>query len=298
MYFSLDLLKKVPDEIRMQIDNHLDIYKLFAQGFDPFIFYEFFKLKKNDYQYYFHTTKTDTFFLNFIKHIKESDNKEYLIPALYGHLTHYLLDSNTHPLIDYETKFVKGEHTKLEMELDNYLYKKREKKSYYKYKIHKEINKNKFDKSLIDVLNKTYYDTFNLNDMGLKYQKGVKNMYYAYKFLIKDSTGFKRKIYKFVDKLSKNKKDIYENYSNHSDNIDLTRLNIDNLKWTNPYNRNIKSTKSFFDLYDDAINEGVKLFIETNKYLNNLITLKEYKKVLKDYSYVTHISWKKGSLHE
>ena len=302
-FFARDVFLSTPKKITKTFESKKNFYELFAQGFDPFVFYEFFKLKKQNLQNYCHTNDTDTFFLNFIATIKEQNflTNPTILACLYGHLTHYVLDSTMHPYIVYKTgEYQKnnpdtlkynGLHNKFEMEIDAYFYEQNYHKPYKNFAIHKHlITKEKFDKDLLNILNTIYKTTYKINEGGKKYQKGCKKMYFSYKFLITDRTGLKKKIYKIVDCFTKKKKGVYENYSNHIAAIDYAIFNTEHKVWLNPWNKK-ESTESFFDLYKKAKERCQQLFIETNKYLNDEITKEAYQKVLKDYSYVTGFSW-------
>lgn len=302
-YFAKDVFNKSKKEITNTFREKQNLYELFAQGFDPFIFYEFFKIKKYDLQKYCHYNETDTFFLNLIKYIKQKklENNPTILASLYGHLTHYMLDSTAHPYIVYktgeyekekpETLKYNGKHNKMEMEIDAYFYEQKEQKPFKNFKIQKYlITKENFDKDLLNLLNEVYEETFPIPNGGDKYQKGCKNMYYAYKFLIVDQTGIKKFFYHLFDKITPKKEGVYENYSNHITNIDIAILNKEHHTWHNPWN-NEPNTKSFFDLYNDALENCIVLFEATYNFLQNKITEEEYKKVLKDKSYVTGLSW-------
>ena len=305
-YFANDVLKLSKKEIINQIQDNKDIYELFAQGFDLFHFYEFFKLKKYNLSDYFHETNTDTYFLTLIKNIKKNNltkNSE-ILASLYGHLAHYVLDSNCHPFIVYksgiynknipETKKYNGIHTKIEMQIDAYIYKQRTNKEFKYFKIHKNlITRKKFTKELIETLNTTYKQVHNIDNGGIKYQKSQKIMYYSYKYLIKDSTGIKTILYKLVDLLTPKKEGIFKNYSSHITKINYNIFNNEHNTWYHPWLENKISTDSFFDLYNKALEECIILYEKTNLFINNKINEEEYKKYLKDKSYVTGLPWKK-----
>lgn len=303
-FFANEILKKTNPNIAQIITPKQNIYDLFAQGFDPLFFYELLPFHKKIGDYC-HTHHTDTFFLNFIHFIKQKklQNNASVMAALYGHLTHYVLDSTCHPFIIYKTGEYKkeqpetlkynGKHTHMEMQIDAYLYEKNTHKKFSQFKIHKHlITREKLDTYLLNVLNQTYEKTFSILKGGCKYQTGCRLMYYAYKFLIVDTTGIKKKIYKFIDKLTPKKEGVYEYYDSHITEIDKTILNLDHKTWYNPYNKNIKSNESFFDLYDKALKTCLNLFEATFKYLNNTISEEEYKKELQDKAYTTGFSWK------
>ncbi len=301
--FAKDVLTKSKKTITNTFIQKQNIYELFAQGFDP-MFFGFALLKSNNFANYCHTHKTDTFFLNFIKEIKvqKQTHNPKVLAALYGHLTHYILDSTAHPFIIYksgeynpkkpETRKYNGKHTQLEMQIDAYMYEQRYNKPFCKFKIHKHlITKEKFGSELLNILNETYDKTYSKKHIGKKYQRGCQNMYYSYKFLITDATGLKKKLYKLIDQLFPHKFNKYEYFSSHITTIDKKILNMEHKEWTNPWDNNKKSTQSFLDLYEKATKEAIKLFNATHKFLKDEITPKEYQKVLQDKAYTTGLSW-------
>lgn len=305
-YFANDCFKKCNKKITNQFKEKRNIYELFAQGFDLFQFYEFFNLKKENLLLYCHTHETDTFFLNFIKNLKEQKltNNPELLAALYGHLSHYVLDSNAHPYIVYKTgihnpnikesKKYMGLHTNMEMQIDAYLYEMKTKKKFKNFKIHKSlITKEKFSQELIQLLNTTYQQTFNIQNGGLKYQKGQKRMYYSYKFLIEDPSGIKTCIYKIIDWLLPFKNEIFSYYSSHITKINEKLLNNNHDIWYQPWKQNEQHLESFLDLYNKAQEECIFLFEKTHEFLNNQISETEYKKYLKNKSYLTGLPWNK-----
>ena len=302
--FANEVLKQTEKKIADKIKVKQNIYELFAQGFDPFFFYELLPGTKKIANYC-HTHHTDEFFLNFIDYIKKENAQKNatILAALYGHLTHYCLDSTCHPYIIYKTgeydkkkpKTLKynGKHTEMEWQIDAYYYEQTTHQEFRKFKIHKNlITKEKFTKELVEIGNKTYQKTFKIKKGTTKYQIGCKIMYYAYKFLITDTTGKKKKWYKWIDKFTPKKYGIYENYSAHITTINKSIFNLEHKIWYNPWDNKIKSTESFFDLYNKALKICLTLFTATHQYLNDEIETEEYKKILQDKAYTTGFSWK------
>ncbi len=303
-FFAGEVLKQTKPIINKIITEKQHIYELFAQGFDPLFFYEILPFHKKIGNFC-HTHYTDTFFLNFIHLIKQTNLQHHpdVMAALFGHLTHYTLDSTCHPFIIYKTGEYKktkpetlkynGLHTKMEMQIDAYIYEKKTNLKFYRFKIHKQlIPKEKLDKDLLEILNQTYEKTFSIKKGGKKYQKGYKLMYYAYKFLIVDPTGLKKKIYRWIDKWTPKKEGIYENYNSHITNINTSIFNLEHKLWYNPWDNTITSRESFFDLYEKAKKTCLTLFEATEQFMKDQITETEYKKVLQDKSYTTGFSWK------
>lgn len=304
-FFANEVLNKTAQVIRMKILPKKHIYELFAQSFDVFMFYDFFRFSKENLISYCHNNETDTYFLNLIKNIKASKqlNNPEVLAALYGHLTHYVLDSNCHPYIVYktgvwdshnkDTQKYNGLHSHMEMQIDAYLYEQKFHKPFKDFKIHCElITKEKLSPELIDILNKTYEQTFSIENGGVKYQIGQRNMYYTYKYLIEDKTGIKTFLYKIIDFWTPHKQK-YQYFSSHITQIDETILNKDHQPWYHPWLTNKISTSSFLDLYETSMQEALVLFTKTDDFLHDKINEKEYLKYLQDKSYLTGLSWKK-----
>ena len=139
-YFGLDVYNKLNTQSKEKISNSLEYFKLFSQGSDPFMFYNFLLGKKakmySDVQGIIHTKKTREFFITTIKYIHENNlsNNPDVMAYLYGYICHYFLDLYTHPFIYYKSgKFKKedkntykynGLHQTIEYAIDLYFINK------------------------------------------------------------------------------------------------------------------------------------------------------------------------------
>ena len=141
--FSQDVLLKVSTSshiIPTIINKALGAFMAGAQGPDIF-FYDFVHLavakKKNNIGSHMHTSRTDTFFMNYVKEIFIQDCFD--IPAvsayIMGFLTHYSLDTALHPYV-YSVTTVRDNskkaasasltaHCKLESDIDELIYYER-----------------------------------------------------------------------------------------------------------------------------------------------------------------------------
>lgn len=303
-YFAEDVLKNSKKDIINDFISEKDFYYLFTQSFDPFFVYEILPFREK-LGYFLHDNYIDTFFINYIKIMKKEklEKNSAVLAALYGHLTHYVLDSITHPYIIYECgeynknkpetyKYV-GVHTQMEVEIDAYLYETRENKSFKNLKFHQVNPKKKLNKNILKLLNKIYEETFNVKNGGIKYQKALNISYFGLKYITNDKHGRKKSLYQKIDKIIPNKGRKFETFSYYVTSIDKSIFNLEHHLWYNPCDKTIKSTESFFELYDKAISVCVTLFEATKKYINEEIGLKEYQEILKDNSYVTGLSWHK-----
>lgn len=300
-YFAKDVLKK-SKLIQEKIKNRMDIYELFSNSFDPFFTYQQFH-KIGKLADMGHNTKIDVFFLNYISLIKKYhyEENEEVLAALYGCITHYILDSILHPFIIYKmgeyykdkvwTHKYRGMHNKMEWELDAYLYEKREQKKFKYFKMHKMYSVKPFSPELIKVLDDNYKDVFNVPNGGKIYYKSIKFVERGVRFTIEDKYGIKKEFYKFVDKLTPNKAKLLSVFSTYINNIDTSSYNLDHKIWYNPWDNQISSNKSLFDLYDEALEKCINLFESTHKFIQNEMDVDDYKMVLGKNSYVTGLPW-------
>ncbi len=302
-YFAKDVLAKSNKNIQKSFKDKEKFFSLFVLGFDPFFTYGElpFHEKLGDLC---HQNDIDTFFLNYIRIMKEEgfEHNQEVLAALYGHLTHYILDSIMHPFVMYkcgeyekgkpETYKYVGLHHKMEMHMDAYMYEARESKPYKDFKVHEILPKMEFSKELLMVLNRDYKETFNVNNGGVKYQKATHLVHNGYKYFLEDKRGIKKKIFKVLDKLPFNRGIVLEYLSTHILEVDKNIFNLEHKTWYNPWDNKIKSNKDFLALYDDAIKRGVEVFNATYKYINNQLGEVEYKEILKDYSYVSGLPWR------
>ena len=302
-YFAKDVLAKSSPKLKKTLKGQEHIYELFSFSFDPFFVYEKFPLRE-EIGDYLHTNHIDDFFLNFTRAIKERDLQKNptVLAALYGHLTHYILDSKCHPYIIYKTgQYVKGDkstrkyaglHSKMELEIDAYMYENREKKDFSSYKMYTLVSRHKINKTLVEVLDSTYEETFGIEEGGKKYQHALNILYLGMKYVTKDKRGLKKAFYKRIDRITPRKSIKIEYFSYHVDTIDMTIFNNDHKEWCYPTDNTVRKTASFFDLYDESLEQCVKLFEATDKYLNNEITEEKYKTILGDKSYLSGLSWR------
>ena len=111
------------------------------------------------------------------------------------------------------------------------------------------------------------------------------------RFVVEDKKGIKKFFYKQIDKITPKNHRLLETLSTYVISIDNSIFNLEHKTWYNPWDNKIKSNESFFDLYNKAIERCLLLFEETDKFIHNKISEGDYKKTLKDYSYVTGLSW-------
>lgn len=148
----------------------------------------------NNMNYLTHNTNTKLFFYNLISYIKT--NKLYdnpnIMAYLYGHITHYYLDTLIHPYINQLTKG-ELEHLLLELNFDDYI----KKEILNTNNTSKYIFNGNISKELKDCINENYYKVYNKT-----------NIYLSYILMIKLYKEFESK--KTIIKVLYNNKNIYD----------------------------------------------------------------------------------------
>lgn len=307
--FSKDVLKTLDKETKQTIEKSKYIYEIFSQSFDNLFYYNFLSLRKGkairDLAHYAQNHYINDYFLNIMKYIIDNNlyNNTEVLCYLYGSLNHYALDSTMHPYIIYKTgdynknnkesKKYKGMHNKFERDLDAYNYEIDTNKEFKKYKIYNDLFKHTiFSNELKNAIDYTYENTFKVKNMGTIYNNSFNQGNLIYTLLVFDPYGIKQFFYKIVDFLTPLKKKKYQYFSFYTKPLDKKELNFDNKIWNNPCDKNITSTKSYDELYIDAINMSNHLINCCNEYLKNNLSEEELRTQLKDLSYGRGLPWK------
>lgn len=304
-YFGEDIYNKLPKDIKIKIKDYKTCLMMFSQSMDSLMFYNILSPLKGkdirDLAGVFHNSKTNIFFDNLIDFIK--DNKLYNDPQtlvfLYGLIAHYSLDSTIHPFVFFKTgNFNKkdpntykynGLHNYMETYIDNYMLKKRN-VNINTFKIQDFCFDTKpFSKELISTINYSFKNTFNIDNMSKKYYKSLnqmKNFLVLFRF---DNYGIKKIGYKTIDFFTPKKIFRFNSLSYRLDNFDnYNFLNDNHMTWTYPVDNNLKSTKNFDQLYNEALNNCLNIIKEINLYFfeNKKINIDG---LFKNKSYITGI---------
>lgn len=299
-YFAKDTYIKLEKEKIHQIKDK-KYYEIFAQSFDNLFYYNVISLKKGkEYRnlgHYAHMHKSWLYFKNMIEYIKKSKlYDDANLGYLYGSLTHYVLDSTCHPFIHYisgrldknnvkETRKYIGNHAKNEIMIDSLYYYKDHNDKYPKYKLYKDIIPiTIFPDKLIRTIDYTFKNTFNVDNLGVIYNKSYNQSHYIYKHLMYDRIGFKTFLYKVVDIIIPFKLFKAKTYSHHVTTKDYSVLNLVRNTWLHPVTGE-KHTESFEDLYNIAQKKVITCIKKCNDYFNNKCSIKDLEKTIGNLSY-------------
>lgn len=303
-YFSQDVYDILPSTIKNKLN--VDRLKTFGQSTDSLMFYNLFNIlpgkRVRSFQNYFHTNKTQEFFINLINYIKENNyiNDSDVCSFLVGAICHYVLDSTIHPYIFYKTGYFNKKdkstykynnvHAFMETFLDNDMIKRRENINPYKFKIGKFcLNTKAFSKELNDTLDKVFDQTFEFKNMSKIYSKSLKQMKRAIVVFRQDQFGVKKFFYKLADTFTSRKTFRFEAISYHYPIQDRHNFLNENHKiWRNPTTYDMTSTESFLDLYLRSLKLAKVIVCASFDY----ITGKEIdlEKVFNNNSYITGLN--------
>lgn len=230
-----------------------------------------------------HRTKVNKLFCNVFNYIIKNnlENDTEIRSMFYGLISHYILDSYVHPYIFYKTcyydtthnlfKYSKHHH-KYESYIDIYFIDKHKLDKFYNYPFNIKISK-----SVSSLIDNVMYKTYRYKNASGGLKKGYRSAKVLFKYFKYDKYGIKKCIYKLFPKLLK-----YLSYNRKLNDNDIMNLSKNN--WHNPVS-NKKHNESFLDLYNNALNEGIKLILEVDACLKNKDS-KKYKKIIGNNSYI------------
>ena len=235
-------------------------------------------------------SNTKDFFLSMIKYIKENNLIEnpHIISLLYGHISHYFLDINCHPLIYYIEFGCKQigaipPHDLIEGYLSSYLTEKILNKDIM------DINQTYFNKinlsnkEIVTLLNKIYGNLYGDHKI-IKTYRHVINLFTLLEKSIKNNLLSKKEIInllKFQEFLEQN---------------NLTKEEINNelhYIYRHPLTGETHS-ESFLELYSKSIEMTKEALDVTNKYLYENESISELEVIFTNLSYDTGVDCSLG----
>ena len=286
-YFSNDVYNELNTNVKRKITPCIKEYNVFAQGPDPYFFYDFHLTKRAKEVHKINVSmqhsKVNEHFCSLVNYIIEKKyySNSMVISYLYGQICHFVLDTTCHPFIIYNTGMYdennsktykyNGLHEEMEYYIDCYLIHLRDGKLPKKYKVHKNIFCNMtFNKELKDTIDTVIFKVYGFKDVHKVYLESIKDMKRFYHIFNYDRWKIKKDIYNIMDKIRGDK---VIKKSELSFNINplskLFYLNIENKKWNHPCNKNEVYDYSFFDLYAIAVKRAVSVIEEIDRMLLN-----------------------------
>ncbi len=298
--FANMVYNNLSETIQSDINNSLNIYYTFAQSHD-YLFYSFHK-KIRKLGHTAHHEKTQKYLLTIIKEIIDNhlESNSECMAYLYGVITHYCLDTTCHPYIFYKTgtyykelpehhKY-RNEHTHIEKHLDAYYYTKYYKKDFYKININKEIIKNpKINKTLENLINCVYKQTYNIDNIGEYYKKSIQQTKIVTALLINDKFGLKNKIAQLINIFTKSHPEYYTTFIKEPI---MHYMNLEKKEWNHPCNLDEKYNYSFDELLDISEKKCINIIKKVHKCIYKTRNIEELKNIIQDLDYASGLEIK------
>lgn len=299
-YFTLDLYDKLSIRSKELLLYEKENLKVFSLGNDVLYYYKKKDKKMKAFSIYTKNNKVYDFLSTLINYIKYN-NHQYnpqVISYLYSVLSHYVLDTTINPFIIYKTGIFNKDDSEtfkynmlgeeLNVSFDNYLTTIKFGTNPYKFKMYDYcFNVDNFNKELIEVIDFTYKEVFNIDNFHSYYFTSIKDSKEFYKKRRYDPKGIKKKKYHLYDLVHSESKirKVPLSYHTRIDNRD-DFFNLYHNTWFNPCEKRIKSNESILELYTKALDKCSKMIQEVNQFLyyDKKINLK---KVIGNLSYET-----------
>lgn len=236
-----------------------------------------------------HNVRTQAFLLNLIKTIKEShlEKSEEAISFLYGHISHFFMDTNMHPLIYYIEKGSKktssfDSHTLIEGYISAYLTEQILNSDIMMIKS-KFFNQTDFNNPEINnLINSVYSKIYNCPNILNSYKKTIKLLTLLESFIktltSKDLLLWISSFQKFLDANELTREEIH---------------NTANNSWRNPVAGEIHH-ESLLELYNRALEMTLYAIMKVNVYLYSVASLSSLESVFPNISYDTGVDIYKG----
>lgn len=244
------------------------------------------KVKSNS-----HDIDTREFFVSMIKYIKENKliENSNIIALLYGHIAHYFLDTNVHPLIYYleygcEKVGMISSHNIIEGYLSSYL---------SKIILRKDIMD--IPPSYFNQINLSQPEVSNLLNSVYGQIYGDYHITNSYKRVINLFT----MIELFIKKILRSKKILliiseFETFLKENNISREELINEGRSIYTNPITGE-EHSESFIELYNQSIQMTLEAIYEVNKYLYDGTTIDMLNKTFTDLSYDTGVKCSLGT---
>jgi len=274
------VLRSLPDaELKTLINNNKQAFLLGVNGPDFLYFYDAMpwndqKMRSN-FTYLaneIHSGHINDFYqkaINVIKNQRDQMLKDVMISYLAGHLCHWALDCTAHPFIFYRTNGTTEEtkywHYRYEAMIDTYMM------NYFKAEelvTYPPANLLEHDDLAIEAITKIYampvkeiWD-FDLNEKNVN--KAFKD-FHNILMLVYDPIGIWFNIIQTIEIIQKKKWSLTGHFLmlKLDDTKDI--LNLTKQKWSNPCDCSEVHHDSFIELFDDAIELGVKTLVSFDK---------------------------------
>lgn len=298
-------IEKFDDEkLYSEIQNRINLFQLGTQGPDIFYYYRFwrgFNTSENRILgKLLHTKSTGEFIINCLKYLKNiGNNKEYmeLLTYMTGFISHYTLDSITHPYIYYYAFSQSNEgsrsylahsyHKKLEVLIDSIYLSRNNDLNPEGIPSYNAINVGVNIPDIIaDCLKKQIKYTYNFSISSSLINNAYRDMKTGLRLLY-DPINFKLNLVKLMEKILKTPEKFSCVFCPKYLNKDYDYLNDIHKEWIHPYNNFRICRESFDDLFNLAVHESKRRIYASISFINDRINEIDLRYFFPDISYLT-----------
>lgn len=280
--FGEELLKDYDNNyVKKCINRHQEVYNMGLQG--PDLFFYFFLspvLYKRNIGSIMHTKDVGAFKSNFIKSIKDVEDKDKRMIAISyfaGFLGHCTLDKICHPYVyavtDYEHKGKDyfSKHVDLETDIDSMYISKYKDMDLYYFRRKETLNISNVEiEVLAEVFVRAFKKTYSNVKLSKKRMELVINIFKQSSTIFNDKHGVKKSLVGFLEKIILKRKVISPMFiveKRIQNEYDV--LNKEKQNWYNPWAKDIIRDESFPELFKYALEEYSFVLDEFNNYLVN-----------------------------
>ncbi len=310
---SHQMINEVNQDLREIIKNYPASYYLGSQGPDIFFYYlpGFLNPQTLNLGLLLHKHSTQEYLIALLDNSKmlSTERRKIAIAYISGYLSHYGLDSKTHPYIYYKSGFKqKGQiitsmkhslqHRKLETTIDTLLLKNL-------------TNKKPSDKSLWEFFDLSHEEEYLISTIisrSLNFAYGryvsqkktaniLKHVVLVTKYF-QSTEGKQKKVLEFLEDLTIGEEVCDSLSADQKDygNIDFLNLNKD--FWHTPWDNTVRNHKTFVELYNEGLSFGTLCANNAYLYQQGFISSKYLRKILQNLSMASgkdcneNLNWK------
>jgi hypothetical protein len=257
------------------LNNHFDLMQIGSQGPDPFFYYHFLPWMPNNgsnkLASSLHTESTKPFLELIISLADDDESKAWVC----GFLTHFSLDTVAHPYVFYRTGLYnkdtqenRGYHLMLERAIDNiYIEQRGNYPNIYNIKV-RHFSRNNIPQRIVDILNQAGATLYDRPDMGDMYRQGYKDFRNAFRWLNFDPIGFKKVLFKLLDRVTKGEI-LYSALSAYNYvNAGIDYMNLQRNTWHHP-STNEPFNLTFDELFGQAVQKATQLITTADQYFTS-----------------------------
>jgi hypothetical protein len=257
------------------LQTHFDLMQIGAQGPDPFFYYHFLPWMpdngSNKLASRLHTESTKPFLELLISLADDDESKAWVC----GFLTHFSLDTVAHPYVFYrtglynkETQEYRGYHLMLERAIDNiYIEQRGYYPNIYNIKL-RHFSRKDIPQRIVEILNQAGAALYQEPKMGDMYRQGYKDFRNAFRWLNFDPIGFKKIVFKLLDRVTKGEI-LYSALSAYNYvNAGIDYLNLQREPWHHP-STNEPFNFTFDELFAQAAVKATALIRLADNYFNS-----------------------------